>query len=107
MDVASESPTPGGGSVSAFVGSLGSALTSMVGHLTIDKKAYESVPNDKKAEMEKEFKKINDLTQELLELVEEDSTAFDDVMQAFKLPKNTEEEKKRDQKLFKVVTKKH
>ncbi len=94
MDVASDSPTPGGGSVSALVGSLGSALTSMVGHLTIDKKAYESVPESKKVEMEEEFKKINKLTEDLLKLVEEDATAFDDVMQAFKLPKNTEEEKK-------------
>ena len=94
MEVASESPTPGGGSVSALVGSLGSALTSMVGHLTIDKKAYEFVPEDKKAEMKEEFKKINELTESLLKLVEEDSRAFDDVMQAFKLPKNTEEEKK-------------
>ncbi len=94
MDVASDSPTPGGGSVSALVGSLGSALTSMVGHLTIDKKAYEAVPDDKKKEMEEEFKKINDLTNDLLKLVDEDSTAFDDVMQAFKLPKDSDEEKK-------------
>lgn len=94
MDVASESPTPGGGSVSALAGSLGSALTSMVGYLTIDKKAYESVPEDKKALMEQNFKKINSLTEDLLKLVDDDSTAFDDVMQAFKLPKDTEQEKK-------------
>ena len=93
MDVASESPTPGGGSVSALAGSLGSALTSMVGHLTIDKKAFESVPDDKKVEMKEEFEKINELTEILLKLVDEDSTAFDDVMQAFKLPKSSEEEK--------------
>ncbi|MDY0236017.1 MAG: cyclodeaminase/cyclohydrolase family protein [Gudongella sp.] len=94
MDVASESPTPGGGSVSALVGSLGSALTCMVGHLTIDKKAYELVPEDKKNEMKNELKIINELTDSLLKLVDEDSTAFDDVMRAFKLPKNNEEEKK-------------
>lgn len=94
MDVASETPTPGGGSASALVGSLGSALTSMVGYLTIDKKAYESVPEDKKTEMEQEFKKMNELTDSLLKFVDEDSTAFDDVMKAFKLPKSNDQEKK-------------
>lgn len=93
MDVASDSPTPGGGSVSALVGSLASALTSMVGHLTIDKKAYNAVPDDKKNEMKVEFEKINEFTETLLKLVEEDASAFDDAMQAFKLPKGTEEEK--------------
>lgn len=91
--VASESPTPGGGSVAALAGSLGGALTNMVGNLTIDKKAYDDVPKDAKVEMEKAFKEIDRLTEELLIIVDEDSTAFDDVMQAFKLPKGTDEEK--------------
>ena len=93
-DVASESPTPGGGSVAALVGSLGGALTNMVGNLTIDKKVYSDVPDAMKPKMEENFKKIDALIEELLNLVDEDSTAFDDVMQAFKLPKETDEEKK-------------
>ncbi|HZH92978.1 MAG TPA: cyclodeaminase/cyclohydrolase family protein [Tissierellaceae bacterium] len=93
-DVASESPTPGGGSVAALVGSLGGALTNMVGNLTIDKKIYADVPEDKKATMEKNFKELEVLVDELLDLVDEDSTAFDDVMQAFKLPKDTDGNKK-------------
>ncbi|WP_422485760.1 cyclodeaminase/cyclohydrolase family protein [Gudongella sp. DL1XJH-153] len=93
-DVASESPTPGGGSVAALVGSLGGALTNMVGNLTIDKKIYAEVPEDKKICMESNFKEISRLVDELLNLVDEDSTAFDDVMQAFKLPKETEEDKR-------------
>lgn len=93
MDVASENPTPGGGSVAALVGSLGGALTNMVGNLTIGKKIYQDVPEDRKEEMESKFKSTESLVNELLELVDEDSTAFDDVMQAFKLPKATDEEK--------------
>jgi formiminotetrahydrofolate cyclodeaminase len=93
-DVASESPTPGGGSVAALVGSLGGALTNMVGNLTIDKKIYADVPEEKKAKMESNFKELEALVDELLDLVDEDSTAFDDVMQAFKLPKDTDENKK-------------
>ncbi|MCR3955960.1 MAG: cyclodeaminase/cyclohydrolase family protein [Gudongella sp.] len=93
-DVASENPTPGGGSVAALVGGLGGALTNMVGNLTIGKKIYADVPEDKKAIMEKNFNEIEALVDELLDLVDEDSTAFDDVMQAFKLPKDTDENKK-------------
>lgn len=94
-DVASESPTPGGGSVAALVGSLGGALISMVGNLTIDKKAYENVPQDKKGPMEQNFNKISILVDELIDLVDEDATAFDDVIKAFKLPKETEDHKKK------------
>lgn len=92
-DVASESPTPGGGSVAALVGSLGGALTNMVGNLTIDKKVYMEVPDTHKTKMEENFKTIQGLIDDLLNLVDEDSTAFDDVMKAFKLPKETSEEK--------------
>ncbi len=92
--VATDDPTPGGGSVAALVGSLGGALTNMVGSLTIDKKAYEQVPENERVVMEEAFTKIEEITEELILIVDEDSTAFDDVMNAFKLPKETEEEKK-------------
>lgn len=86
-------PTPGGGSVAALVGGLGGALTNMVGNLTIDKKVYENVPEDKKAEMEKNFKEIEKIVNELVIIVDKDASAFDKAMDAFKLPKNTDEEK--------------
>jgi formiminotetrahydrofolate cyclodeaminase len=91
--VASGDPTPGGGSVAALVGSLGGALTNMVGNLTIDKKVYDDVPQEAKTQMEEAFVKIDKLTEDLKGIVDEDSTAFDDVMQAFKLPKATDSEK--------------
>lgn len=92
--VSSESPTPGGGSVAALAGSLGGALTNMVGNLTIGKKVYDGVPQEQKVNMEEAFQRIDKLIEELILIVDEDSTAFDDVMRAFKLPKETDEEKK-------------
>lgn len=92
--VASDNPTPGGGSVSALAGSLGGALTNMVGTLTIGKKVWEDMPEDVKAEMEKAFKEMEEKINNLSKIVDEDSTAFDDVMKAFKMPKGTDEEKK-------------
>lgn len=92
--VSSENPTPGGGSVAALAGSLGGALTNMVGNLTIGKKVYDEVPHEQRVKMENAFQSIDRLIEELTIIVDEDSTAFDDVMQAFKLPKATDEEKK-------------
>lgn len=93
-EVKSSNPTPGGGSVSALVGSIGGALTNMVGNLTIDKKAFEEVPEDAKAKMKEANVELEKLVEDLAVIVDKDATAFDGVMEAFKLPKNTDEEKK-------------
>ena len=89
-ELASNSPTPGGGSVAALVGALGAALISMVGNLTISKKKYEGVEED--------FKKIisssEKLRYELSQLIEEDVKAFNNFMATYKMPKETEDEKK-------------
>ncbi|NLV88341.1 MAG: cyclodeaminase/cyclohydrolase family protein [Tissierellia bacterium] len=92
-NVASGDPTPGGGSVSALVGSLGAGLTSMVNNLTVGKKAYEELSNEIKEEITKNAKEVEGLIEELNKIVDEDTKAFDKVMEAFKLPKETEEEK--------------
>lgn len=92
-NVASGDPTPGGGSVSALVGSLGAALTSMVNNLTVGKKAYEDLADEIKEEITKSAKEIDTLMEDLNKIVDEDTKAFDKVMEAFKLPKETEEEK--------------
>jgi len=94
QEVKSDNPTPGGGSVSALAGSLGAALSSMVGNLTIGKAKYEQIPEEKRTLLEENQIKLNQIIDDLLVIVDEDSTAFDDVMKAFKLPKETEEEKK-------------
>lgn len=92
--VASDNPTPGGGSVSALAGSLGGALTNMVGTLTIDKKIWSELSDDVKVEMKKAFDEMTEKINSLSKIIDEDSTAFDDVMTAFKMPKETDEEKK-------------
>ncbi|MEA1940469.1 MAG: cyclodeaminase/cyclohydrolase family protein [Candidatus Caldatribacteriota bacterium] len=88
-ELASSSPTPGGGSVAALAGALGAALLSMVGNLTLGKKKYQLV--------EKDFKSIvstsEKLRYELSQLIDEDVKAFNNFMATYKMPKETEEEK--------------
>jgi formiminotetrahydrofolate cyclodeaminase len=88
---ASEEPVPGGGSVAAYSGALASALTEMVSNLTINKKKYEKVEKEMN-EIRERAKKIR---LDMLEKIEEDSSAFKKVMESFKLPKNTDEEKRK------------
>lgn len=92
-NVASGDPTPGGGSVSALAGSLGGALTNMVSNLTVGKKAYEELPEEIKSQILNNSKEIAKLTEEIVGIVDEDTKAFDKVMEAFKMPKETDEEK--------------
>lgn len=92
-NAASGDPTPGGGSVAALVGGLGGALTQMVNNLTVGKKAYEELPESTKNEILENAKEIEKLVEDLSGIVDEDTKAFDKVMVAFKLPKETEEEK--------------
>lgn len=89
--ISSSAPTPGGGSVSSFSGVLGLSLAEMVCNLTIGKKKYESV----ESEVREIQQKIQNYKEKFLELYDKDSEAFDKVMAAFKLPKESEEEKTR------------
>lgn len=88
-ETASESPAPGGGSVSAYMGALAASLGTMVANLTGGKAAYDE-----------EWEKFSDvavkgqaLKDELLRLVDEDTNAFNMIMNAFGMPKKTDEEK--------------
>ncbi|MCX8057713.1 MAG: cyclodeaminase/cyclohydrolase family protein [Ignavibacteria bacterium] len=89
-EIASSSPTPGGGSVSAFCGVLGCSLGLMVCALTIGKKKYENVQE----EILSIKNNLESYKNSFLELYDSDSKAFDEVMDAFKLPKETEEQKR-------------
>lgn len=86
---ASNEPVPGGGSVAALCGSLAGALTEMVTNLTIGRKKYVEVDH----EMREICKKANELRLGLLEDIKKDSEAYNLVMNAYKLPKETDEEK--------------
>ncbi|HHW56869.1 MAG TPA: cyclodeaminase/cyclohydrolase family protein [Clostridia bacterium] len=92
--VASASPTPGGGSVSAAAASLGIALSTMVYNLTIGRKFYEEYTEDIKEEIQEGLNICNRLLNEYIRLIDEDTAAYDEVMKALKMPKTTEEEKK-------------
>ena len=88
-ETASESAAPGGGSVSACMGALGAALATMVANLSAHKRGWD--------ERWKEFSDIAEkgqaLVGELLSLVDEDTAAFNRIMDVFSMPKGTEEEK--------------
>jgi len=88
-ETASESPAPGGGSISAAVGALAASLGAMVANLSAGKRGWEAHIRQfsdlaRTCQMQKEL---------LLKKVDEDTRAFDGIMNAFALPKNTEEEK--------------
>ncbi|HNW58139.1 MAG TPA: glutamate formimidoyltransferase [bacterium] len=87
--LASEAPAPGGGSVAALCGALSSALTAMVGALTHGKKGYEAHAQ----EMEEIGIAAQTLKDDFLLDVDRDTAAFNQVMEAFKLPKKSDEEK--------------
>lgn len=92
-ELASNSPAPGGGSVAALCGSLGSALGSMVFNLTVGKKAYLSLGDQERASVDKGLVDANELKDRFLQLMNEDTLAFNKLMEAFKMPKETEEDK--------------
>lgn len=89
-ETASESPAPGGGSVAAYIGALGMALGTMVANLSSHKKGWD----DRWEEFSNWAEKGQQLKNELLQSVDEDTKAFNEIMNAFSLPKSSEEEKK-------------
>ena len=88
-DLASGSPTPGGGSAAAVAGAMGAALVSMVCNLTIDREKFVAVEEQAKEILTR----AEALRAELNQLVAEDIEAFNAVMAAFRLPKGTDAEK--------------
>ena len=89
LELASSSPAPGGGSASAVAGALAASLSSMVANLTIGKKGYEDYQDEMKALLIQ----AEDLRNELMLLMDQDSESFHQLLKAMKLPKNTDEEK--------------
>lgn len=89
-ETASESPAPGGGSVSAYMGALGVALGTMVANLSSHKRGWD----DRWKEFSDWAGKGKAIQNNLLQMVDEDTNAFNRIMEAYSLPKKTEEEKK-------------
>ena len=90
-EVASKKATPGGGSVSAYMGALAAGLVCMVARITLSKKEV-AQESDRLQEL---VRKGEDLRQRFLGLVVEDAESFDAVMQAFKLPKDKSDSRRK------------
>lgn len=88
-ETASESPAPGGGSIAAYMGALGASLGTMVANLSSHKKGWD----DQWKYFSDWAEKGQQLKDELLKLVDEDTASFNKIMEAFGLPKGSEEEK--------------
>ena len=88
-ELASKSPTPGGGSAAAIMGAMSAALVSMVCNLTVGKKNYETVADD----MAITLRQAEALRVRLIDSLSADVAAFDQVMAAYRLPRETEAEK--------------
>ena len=88
-ETASESPAPGGGSIAAYIGVLGISLGTMVANLSSHKKGWD----DRWNEFSVWAEKGQQLKRTLISLVDEDTRAFNKIMNAFGLPKGTEQEK--------------
>lgn len=91
-EVDSKQPAPGGGSVSALASTLGVALTRMVGHLTISKKSFLKMDEAIQAEFPVRMNALLQEKEALIRLIDEDTNAFNQMMLAYKMPKDTEEE---------------
>jgi glutamate formiminotransferase/formiminotetrahydrofolate cyclodeaminase len=99
-ELAAPTATPGGGSAGAYAGAMGAGLVAMVAGLTIGKKKYAAV----EAQMQAIRVMAESLRKELTQAVDDDSSAFEAVMGAFKLPKATEEEQTKRNAAIQVAT---
>ncbi|MBS1657080.1 MAG: glutamate formimidoyltransferase [Bacteroidetes bacterium] len=100
-ETASESPAPGGGSISAYLGSLGVSLATMVANLSSHKKVWD----ERWEEFSKWAETGQQLKDALLKMVDEDTHAFNRIMESFSLPKGSDEEKKRRTDAIQSATK--
>lgn len=89
QELSSKAPIPGGGGASALVGALSASLTHMVGALTVGKPKYAAV----EAEMQELLNDTEALANRFLALMDKDAEAFEPLAQAYRLPKETDEEK--------------
>ncbi len=99
-ETASESPAPGGGSISAYMGALGAALGTMVANLSSHKKGWD----DRWKEFGDWAEKGQAIKDKLLNLVDADTHAFNKIMDAFGLPKGNDEEKKARKEAIQAAT---
>lgn len=95
-DLSSAKPVPGGGGASAAVGAFASALGMMVANLTVGKKKYQKV----ETEIQEICGRLERLREELVVLVDEDAKAFEPLAKAYRLPKETKEQRDEKEKVM-------
>jgi glutamate formiminotransferase / formiminotetrahydrofolate cyclodeaminase len=100
-ETASESPAPGGGSISAYMGALGISLATMVANLSSHKAGWD----ERWEEFSQWAEKGQALKDELIRLVDEDTNAFNKIMDAFSMPKNSDQEKAERSEAIQAATK--
>lgn len=100
-ETASESPAPGGGSISAYVGALGISLGTMVANLSSNRRVWD----DRWEEFGDWAEKGQVIKEKLLKLVDEDTRSFNAIIQAIRLPKSSEEEKTQRHQAIQDATK--
>ena len=91
-EVDSKSPAPGGGSISSLASALGISLIRMVGHLTVSKKKFISLSDEIKLEFQSTIDSMLLIKDELIALIDQDTEAFNQIMKAYQLPKDSEEQ---------------
>ncbi|PKP11079.1 MAG: glutamate formimidoyltransferase [Bacteroidetes bacterium HGW-Bacteroidetes-4] len=100
-ETASESPAPGGGSIAAYMGALGASLGGMVANLSSHKRGWD----DRWEEFSNWAERAKTFQVQLLKMVDKDTNAFNKIMDAFGLPKNSDEEKQHRTKAIQEATK--
>jgi formiminotetrahydrofolate cyclodeaminase len=100
----SKSPTPGGGSVSALSALLGIALARMMGQVSIGRKAFRSLPEEHQQEFMQAYEELGLLYDQAFPLIDKDAEAFTAIMDAYKLPKESEEERTKRQDAIQQAT---
>jgi len=101
-ETASESPAPGGGSASALIGALGASLAAMVANLSAHKAGWDNRWDEFSGIAEKAM----ELQKEMLKLVDEDTTAFNGILEAMRLPKDSDNDKNMRNKAIETATQK-
>lgn len=92
-ELSSSSPVPGGGGAAALTAALAASLTSMVFNLTVGKKIYEEYDDSVKELIRNSLKEMEKARDEFITYIDKDGAAFLEIINAFKLPKNTDSEK--------------
>lgn len=92
QSIDSKSPTPGGGSVSALSALLGMSLARMMGHVSIGRKAFRNLSQEHQEEFMQAYEDLGILQKQVEPLIDKDAEAFDAIMTAYRLPKETVQE---------------